>query len=78
MQEKYRRITVKDLVDAVKADPKAFPKGMNTAILSGDFEGNYTHEKHEVFIEDRYNNIGPALFLGYEMHEDYDEDDDDE
>ena len=48
MTESYRRITVKDLVDLVKLNPKEFPKGLDTVILSGDFEGNTAHEKHEI------------------------------
>jgi hypothetical protein len=61
---KYGKTTVQDLIDFINDNPKFFPNGMNTEIWSGDFEGNYTHIKHELMYD---NN---ALFIGYEMHED--------
>lgn len=70
--EKYKAITVKDLVDLVTEYPKDFPKGLNTVIMSGDFEGNYLHEKHEIFI-DKFKKYGAVICLGYEMHEDFEE-----
>lgn len=71
MTESYRRITVKDLVDLVKLNPKEFPKGLDTAILSGDFEGNTAHEKHEIMRDSQDPQIGPAIFLGFEFHENF-------
>lgn len=62
-RESYRCITVQELVDEVKFDTLHFPLGMNTVIVSGDFEGNYTHQKHELQHE-----CGKTC-LAYEMHE---------
>ena len=42
----YKRITVQDIIDYIKSEPEKFPDGMKTVIVSGDFECNYTHEKH--------------------------------
>lgn len=61
---KYGMTTVRDVVEAVKGDPANFPKGLDTPIYTGDFEGNYTHTKHEVMSDG-----GKCVFLGYEMHE---------
>ena len=59
----YGAITVQDVVDMIKDNPKLFPNGMKTEIRSGDFEGNYTHIKHELMFDD------DKIFIGYEMHE---------
>lgn len=40
--------------------------GDDTPVYTGDFEGNYTHAKHEVMADDTLK----AVFIGYEMHED--------
>lgn len=61
--KKYGTITVKDLVEMIENNKKIFPKGMDTEIWSGDFEGNYTHIKHELMFDDG------KIFIGYEMHE---------
>lgn len=63
MNNNYKQITVRDLVNAVTANKKQFPNGLDTVIVSGDFEGNYTHQKHEIMHD------GNKLCLGYEMHE---------
>lgn len=59
----YKQLTVRDIVDAVMKEHDNFPRGLDTPVLSGDFEGNYTHKLHEI-QHDR-----GKLFLGYEMHE---------
>lgn len=64
----YKTITIQDIVDAVKRDPKLFPDGMNTKVFSGDFEGNYTHHLH-IICHDKHGSED-VIFLGYEMHED--------
>jgi hypothetical protein len=61
----YKTITVRDLVNAVSKDKKNFPKGLDTPINSGDFEGNYWHKLHEIMTDSNNHSI----FLGYEMHE---------
>lgn len=67
MSESYKTITVKDLVNFVSNDKKNFPQGLDTPITSGDFEGNFHHVLHELFID----KLGEkeAVFIGYEMHE---------
>jgi hypothetical protein len=67
----YKTITVQDLVDLVTNNPDVFKDGMKTKILSGDFEGNYCHKKHEI-MSDTYKKH-TAIFLGYEMHEGWDD-----
>ena len=69
----YKRITVQDIIDYIKSEPEKFPDGMKTVIVSGDFECNYTHEKHEIqdmvgctLNKKKFPN---AICLGYEMHE---------
>jgi hypothetical protein len=61
---KYDKIKLIDLITMVKNNQKVFPKGLETEIYTGDFEGNYTHIKHEIMSFDE-----GKLFLGYEMHE---------
>ena len=65
MNKNYKQNTVRDLVNIIKNDKMNFPKGMDTPILSGDFEGNYCHQMHEVM----YDKASKSVFLGYEMHE---------
>lgn len=64
----YKELTVQDIINAINNNPKLFPEGMNTPIVSGDFEGNYTHFLHSISQDAIYGN--PAICLGYEMHED--------
>lgn len=59
----YGAVTLNDVVRFVKAHPDAYPNGMHTEIVAGDFEGNYTHSKFG-FERDGYK-----LCLAYEMHE---------
>lgn len=67
----YKMITVKDLVELISNNPQAFPNGLNTPIISGDFECNSTHEKHLVNVITNVKKHGSMLILNYEMHEDY-------
>lgn len=62
-QNDYKVITVRDILKTLISDPNYFSKGLDTAITTGDFEGNYTHRKHQIGV------YGKNLFLGYEMHE---------
>jgi len=67
---KYGKITVADLVNAVKGNPKDFPKGLDTPIVTGDFECNCTHGSHEISLIAPDGTIKEnTLCLGYEMHE---------
>ena len=65
----YRTLTVRDLVEMVSNDKKNFPKGLDTPIVSGDFEGNYHHIMHEAW---HVYKIGKekSILLCYELHED--------
>ena len=63
----YKTITLQELVDLVNNNPKVFKNGMETKIVSGDFEGNYRHIKHEI-MRDKWKRE-TVIFLGYEMHE---------
>lgn len=63
----YRELTVRDLVELVKHED-VFPLGLDTKILSGDFEGNALHVKHEMGA-DHDADGWTALLLKYEMHE---------
>ena len=66
----YKNITVKDIIDFIEENKEYFPNGLDTVVMSGDFEGNYTHGKHEIqIIEDE--RCGNIVCLGYEMHENY-------
>lgn len=65
----YGTLTVQDLVDFINANPKTFKDGMNTEIISGDFEGNYTHFKHS--MESDKTDGKTRLCLAYEMHEQF-------
>ena len=67
MNSNYKTFTIKELIKILTALAKEMPKGYNTPVYSGDFEGNYTHIKHEI-MRDEENG---AVFLGYEMHENY-------
>lgn len=63
MIDNYKTITVKDVVNFINAHPNKFPRGLNTPISSGDFEGNGYHNKHELMVD------GGKIFFGYEQHE---------
>ncbi|MBO7102286.1 MAG: hypothetical protein J6W02_01230 [Bacteroidaceae bacterium] len=69
-KDEYRMITVRDMVEAV-SDRKQFPLGLDTPVISGDFEGNYTHLKHE--LEHQLEGKIHYLVMAYEMHEDWGE-----
>ena len=70
MASNYKKLTVRDIVNAVLCDKESFPKGIDTPVFSGDFEGNVTHGKHEIQSIDPDEVIDePSVFLGYEMHE---------
>ena len=45
-----------------------FTRGLDTPIITSDFEGNYLHLKHEMHVEPDENGVN-ALLLNYEMHE---------
>ena len=49
-----------------------FPKGLDTVIMTADFESNYLHEKHEIYYDHDESKYGPFIALCYEMHENYD------
>lgn len=62
----YKLITVRDLVNFVAT----MPKGLDTPIYSGDFEGNYTHGMHEIMVCTPDEKVrDKSVFIGYEMHE---------
>lgn len=71
MEDVYRAMTVNDLIKFIETHKEDFPKGLDTVIMSGDFEGNYTHEKHEFQLIDNVPDYGNVVCLGYEMHENY-------
>lgn len=66
--DKYRTMTVRDIVDFVTKFKEHFPKGLDTPVFSGDFECNYTHLKHELQVLEE-DNEEPAIVLAYEMQE---------
>ena len=71
-KENYRIITVRDLVNEIQRHKKAYPLGMKTKILSGDFECNNTHLKHELQYLETDEITGEkeyAIVLSYEMNE---------
>ncbi len=69
MEDTYKTLTVRELVEMVSNDKRHFPKGLDTPIATGDFEGNYHHIFHEAFHGFK---IGKekSILLCYEMHED--------
>lgn len=69
-KKSYRPLTLRDLVELVQGNPMIFPRGLDTTILTGDFEGNYLHLKHEMHAEPDDDNVN-ALLLNYEMHENW-------
>ena len=78
----YKAVTIQDLIDFVNNNKSRFPEGLNTVIMSADFESNYLHEKHEICYDNDKNKYGAFIALCYEMHENYDnyscDDDDDD
>ena len=71
--EKYKVITVQDLVDLVKSQPEMFPKGLDTVVMTADLESNYLHEKHELYHDKDKSKYGNFVAMCYEMHENYDD-----
>lgn len=69
---KYKVITIQDLINFVKDNKDIFSKGLDTSIMTADFEGNYLHEKHEIYCDNDLNKYGSFIVLCYEMHENYD------
>ena len=67
----YKVVTIQDLIDFVNEYKDYFPDGLNTQIFTGDFEGNYTHIKHEIQADKHKRK--KVVVLGYEMHENYGE-----
>lgn len=65
----YKTWTVKELVAELNKLAKQMPKGEDTPVYSGDFEGNYLHGSHELMLDEENN----AIFIGYEMHENIEE-----
>jgi hypothetical protein len=64
----YKELTVQDIINAINNNPKLFPEGMNTPIISGDFEVKYTHFLHAISAQ--YTIHGnPAICLEYEIDE---------
>lgn len=59
----YKGFTLQEIVDFVKSHPKQFSKGMDTQVVTGDFEGNYLHRKFMLDEE------GSRLFIGFELHD---------
>ena len=72
MSNSYKAITVQDLINFVKGNKNKFPKGLDTVIMTADFESNYLHEKHEIYYDHDESKYGPFIALCYEMHENYD------
>lgn len=70
--ETYKAWTLRQLMEYIETHKEDYPKGLDTVIMSGDFEENYTHEKHEPQVIESDEKYGNILCLGYEMHEDYD------
>lgn len=70
---KYKVITIQDLINFVKDNKDIFPKGLDTNIMTADFEGNYLHEKHEIYNDYDKNKYKSFIVLCYEMHENYDD-----
>lgn len=64
----YEVLTVGKLKRLLTQIGKEFD-GDKTPVYTGDFEGNYTHGKHEVMVDEQLR----AVFIGYEMHENFDD-----
>ena len=62
----YGKITVRDLVNLVNENKKKFPKGLDTQITCGDYEGNYNHKK--MSVEDWSGRPSP-IELSFELHD---------
>lgn len=62
----YKTYSVKELCKVLKDYAKELPKGEDSPVFSGDFEGNCTHIFHDIMLDEENG----AVFLGYEMHED--------
>lgn len=67
MNDSYKTITLNDILKEVTNNPTRYPLGGDTPILSGDFEGNYTHKMHEIMRQKVGKKI--CICLSYEMHE---------
>lgn len=63
----YGLKTIRQIIDYVNFRKDKFPKGLDTPIVTGDFECNYTHANHE--IQNYDCKFGNVICLSYEMHE---------
>lgn len=69
-EDKYKLITVEDIISFIGKHKDLFPNGLKTPIYSGDFECNYTHGKHLIQHMTKDDTIKEnAICLSYEMHE---------
>ena len=59
----YKKFTLQEIVDFVKSHPMQFSKGMDTKVVTGDFEGNYYHNTFMLDAD------GTNLFIGFELHD---------
>lgn len=66
---KYGNITLRDLVGLVEKNKKKFPKGLDTPITCGDYEGNYCHEK--MSVEAWSDDPSETLDLSFELHDSF-------
>lgn len=71
MRSTYKRITVRDIVDLITANKEKYPLGIDTVVVSGDSESNYTNEKHELQMLAGFKHNGDEFpnAVCYKMHE---------
>lgn len=62
---KYGKMTIKQLIGILQGIVADKDNNIteNSLVMTGDFEGNYTHLLHEVMLDEQ------GVFIGYEMHE---------
>ena len=61
----YRVYTIREAIQALRDIANKLPTGYDSVFTTGVFEGNYTHQMHQFFVDKETN----SAFIGYEMHE---------
>ena len=59
------KVTVNDLIWFVQGHAHTFPKGLDTVVLTGDFDGRHTHKKHDLMPDSVHNDGETAVVLCY-------------
>lgn len=65
----YKPISVRDIVNFIKANKETFPNGLDTQIICGDDECNHTYQNFGFQQMTVSDDGGKALVIAYDLHD---------